>query len=153
MKKKLALAVLLIGLALQLVPAPAAENPPSDPSRSFSAVMHPPAEVESILRRACYDCHSNETKWPWYSYVAPVSWSVREHVVKGRKNINFSEWLKPGQVKFTAWSDLEEIAQSISDETMPIKGYDVMHPEAKLTAAERELVAKWADNAIGQPVP
>jgi hypothetical protein len=153
MRKKLALLALTVFLALQLVPAPAAGNPPSDPNRAFHTVMQPPPEVLSILRRACYDCHSNETKWPWYAFVAPVSWPVRDHVVKGRKHLNFSEWLKPGEKQFTTWSDLEEIAQTVADKSMPLEGYDLMHPEAKLTPAERKLISQWADSAIGVPRP
>ena len=153
MRKKLALLALTAFLAIQLVPAPAADNPPSDPNRAFHTVMQPPPDVHAILRRACYDCHSNETKWPWYAYVAPVSWPVRDHVLKGRKHLNFSEWLKPGEKQFTSWSDLEEIAQSVADQSMPLPGYDLMHPEAKLTPAERETVSRWADAAIGVPRP
>jgi hypothetical protein len=151
MKKKILLTIPLLAIALQFVPAPAKTNPPADPARSFDTVMKPPPEVRDILRRACYDCHSNETKWPWYADIAPVSWPVRKHVVDGRRHLNFSQWLKAGETKYTAWSDFEEIGISVLDKSMPIPGYDLMHPEAKLTQAERELVAKWVDTAIGAP--
>ncbi len=151
MKKKLLLAMGVVAVAMQLVPAPAKTNPPVDPARSFEAVMKPPAEVVQILRRACYDCHSNETQWPWYADIAPVSWPVRKHVVDGRRHLNFSEWLKAGETKFTDWSDFEGIGIAISDKSMPLPGYDLMHPEAKLTAAERDLVAKWVDAALSAP--
>lgn len=151
MKKKFLLTLPLLAIALQFVPAPAKTNPPADPARSFDTVMKPPPEVRDILRRACYDCHSNETKWPWYADIAPVSWPVRKHVVDGRRHLNFSQWLKAGETKYTAWSDFEEIGISVLDKSMPIPGYDLMHPEAKLTQAERELVAKWVDTAIGAP--
>jgi uncharacterized membrane protein len=151
MKKKILLTIPLLAIALQFVPAPAKTNPPVDPTRSFDTVMKPPPEVRDILRRACYDCHSDETKWPWYADVAPVSWPVRKHVVDGRRHLNFSQWLKAGETKYTAWSDFEEIGISVLDKSMPIPGYDLMHPEAKLTQAERELIAKWVDMAIGAP--
>jgi uncharacterized membrane protein len=151
MKKKILLTIPLLAIALQFVPAPAKTNPPVDPTRSFDTVMKPPPEVRDILRRACYDCHSDETKWPWYADVAPVSWPVRKHVVDGRRHLNFSQWLKAGETKYTAWSDFEEIGISVLDKSMPIPGYDLMHPEAKLTQAERELIAKWVDTAIGAP--
>jgi uncharacterized membrane protein len=151
MKKKILLTIPLLAIALQFVPAPAKTNPPVDPTRSFDTVMKPPPEVRDILRRACYDCHSDETKWPWYADVAPVSWPVRKHVVDGRRHLNFSQWLKAGETKYTTWSDFEEIGISVLDKSMPIPGYDLMHPEAKLTQAERELIAKWVDTAIGAP--
>ena len=151
MKKKFLLTLPLLAIALQFVPAPAKTNPPVDPTRSFDTVMKPPPEVRDILRRACYDCHSDETKWPWYADVAPVSWPVRKHVVDGRRHLNFSQWLKPGETKYSSWSEFEEIGISVLDKRMPIPGYDLMHPEAKLTQAERETIAKWVDGAIGAP--
>ena len=151
MKKKFLLTIPLLAIALQFVPAPAKTNPPVDPTRSFDTVMKPPPEVRDILRRACYDCHSDETKWPWYADVAPVSWPVRKHVVDGRRHLNFSQWLKPGETKYSSWSEFEEIGISVLDKRMPIPGYDLMHPEAKLTQAERETIAKWVDGAIGAP--
>ena len=151
MRKKILIVIPVLAILIQLFPAPAKTNPPIDPSRGFSSVMKPPPEVQALLKRACYDCHSNETNWPWYANIAPVSWPVRQHVVDGRKHINFSEWLRPGETTFTRWSELEEIAQAVMDQSMPIPGYDLMHPEAKLTTAEREAIAKWADGAIGGP--
>jgi hypothetical protein len=151
MKKKFLLTLPLLAIALQFVPAPAKTNPPVDPARSFDTVMKPPPEVRDILRRACYDCHSDETKWPWYADIAPVSWPVRKHVVDGRRHLNFSQWLKPGETKYSSWSEFEEIGISVLDKRMPIPGYDLMHPEAKLTQAERETIAKWVDGAIGAP--
>lgn len=151
MKKKILLALPALAILIQFVPAPAKTNPPVDPARTFAAVMKPPAEVQAVLQRACADCHSNETKWPWYADVAPFSWPVRKHVIDGRKHLNFSEWLKPGETVFSNWSDLEDIGKSVQDKSMPLFGYDWMHAEAKLTAAERELLVKWADSAIGGP--
>src|SRR6185436_12929985 len=79
------IAVALAFLALQLVPVERT-NPP------LKAPLQAPAPVDAILRRACYDCHSNESRWPWYGYVAPVSWLVADDVKQGRKHLNFSDW-------------------------------------------------------------
>lgn len=149
MKKKLLLALPALLLVLQLLPARAKTNPPTDPARAFPAVMKPPADVEALLRRACYDCHSNDTRWPWYADFAPVSFPVRNHVIDGRKHLNFSEWLKPGETSFTRWSDLEDLGKAVADKSMPLFGYDWMHPEARLSQAERDRIAQWADSAIG----
>ena len=151
MKKKLLLASPVVAVAIQLIPAPAKTNPPIDPARTFATVMKPPPDVQAVLQRACADCHSNETKWPWYADIAPISWPVRKHVVDGRKHLNLSEWLKPGETKFSDWSQLEDIGKAVLDKSMPLYGYDWMHAEAKLTAVEREAIAKWADSAIGGP--
>jgi hypothetical protein len=113
--------------------------------------MKPPPDVQAILQRACADCHSNDTKWPWYADVAPISWPVRKHVLDGRRHLNFSEWLKPGETTFSSWSDLEDLGKAVAAKSMPLFGYDWMHAEAKLTPAERDRIKKWADSAIGGP--
>jgi len=141
MKKKIVLGLAAFGVLIQLLPAPAKTNPPTDPARTFAATMKPPAAVQNIFNRACRDCHSNETQWPWYANVAPVSWPVRNHVNEGRKHLNFSEWLND-------WSTLEDICKSVRENTMPLPYYDWMHPEAKLTPAERASVCEWVDSKL-----
>jgi hypothetical protein len=148
MKKKLFLSLPVVAIVIQFLPAPAKSNPPVDPARTFKAVMKPPAEVDAIVQRACMDCHSNETKWPWYADVAPVSWPVRHHVEDGRRHLNFSEWLKPGEANFSDWNTLEDICATVRDKTMPLPRYDWMHPEAKLTDADRQAVCGWVDRAF-----
>lgn len=148
MKKKLLLAIPILAIVIQFLPAPAKTNPPVDPARTLQAVMKPPAAVAGILERACADCHSNETRWPWYANVAPVSWPVRRHVEDGRKHVNFSEWLKPGDTNFTDWNTLEDICESVKSGEMPLAGYDWLHPEAKLTDADRQAVCAWVDQAF-----
>ncbi len=100
-----------------------------------------PPEVAEILRRACYDCHSHETDWRWYSYIAPVSWWVADHVEHGRSDLNFSDW---------PMFDFEAIEQSMSDideqleqDEMPLKSYLIMHPEARLTEDEKTIIRRW----------
>src|SRR6516162_4122750 len=75
---------------------PERTNPLSDPAASFEAVAKPSSEVIASLKRACYDCHSNQTVWPWYSNLAPVSWLIASDVKQGRAHLNFSEWTRPG---------------------------------------------------------
>ena len=75
---------------------PERANPSTDASASFEAVAKPSPEVVASLKRACYDCHSNQTVWPWYSNVAPVSWLIANDVKEGRAHLNFSEWTRPG---------------------------------------------------------
>ena len=101
-----------------------------------------PAEIQAILRRACYDCHSNETIWPWYSHIAPASLLLARDVKEGRREVNFSTWEKYDTRRKTR--KLKEITDELKKGEMPPWYYLPLHPEAKLSAAERELIVKWA---------
>lgn len=99
-------------------------------------------EVKLILKDACYDCHSNETKWPWYSKVAPISFFVSNHVVEGREHLNFSTWgdmytPKQNEYKREIWEEIEKGG-------MPLSNYTWLHPKAKLTIEQRQVIKKWA---------
>jgi hypothetical protein len=98
-------------------------------------------EVTIILKTACYDCHSNQTHLPWYSYVAPVSWLVAKDVNKGRKELNFSEWTTYPKRRLI--KKLEEMGEEVNDEKMPLPIYTVMHGDAKLSAEQRKLLVEW----------
>lgn len=100
-----------------------------------------PVEVTAVLERACYDCHSNETVWPAYSYVAPVSWLVARDVHEGREHLNYSEWNR-----YSAEEKLElmeETREEIAEGEMPMRAYLVLHPEAKLSAEDRTALRAW----------
>ncbi len=104
-----------------------------------------PADVVAVLERACYDCHSNETVWPAYSRVAPVSWLVAYDVHEGREAVNYSTWGRysaEDRAKFRkeTWEEVEE-------GEMPLKLYPLLHPDARLTDADRELLRAWAAGA------
>jgi hypothetical protein len=134
-------AVALFGLVQCFNPPRA--NPPVVPGRDLLATNPPPPEVAALLRHACYDCHSNETKWPWYSRVAPVSWLVANDVVHGRERLNFSEW--PRELPDRAARRLERISENVEYKDMPPAKYTLMHPEARLTAGQRQQLMQWAD--------
>ncbi len=100
------------------------------------------SEPAQVLVRACGNCHSNHTDWPWYSHVAPVSWWVERHVREGRERLDFSEW-----ETYSPWQrrdKLESICGLISTGRMPPRLYNSMHPEAKLTEMEKRAVCAWA---------
>ena len=103
-----------------------------------------PESVENILRTSCYDCHSNETKYPWYSYIAPVSWLVVRDIKVGRDEINFSEW--ESQSKMDKAKNIDKIIDEVSDEQMPMPIYTLIHTDAKLNAEDRQQLVDWADN-------
>ncbi len=106
---------------------------------------HPdfPENVKTILKNACLDCHSNNTNYPWYDKIAPVSWMVNKHVKDGKKQLNFTEWNEFD--KFQKINVLEDIRQELEQETMPLKPYVMMHKEAKLTDENKKLMYAWID--------
>ena len=98
--------------------------------------------MAEVLERACYDCHSHETDWPWYSYVAPVSWWVVEHVDHGRGDMNFSDW---PVLDFEEQEHLfRDIDEQIAEDKMPLKNYRILHSEARLSEKEKEALRGWA---------
>jgi hypothetical protein len=132
--------VLLAGM---LLINPRLTNPPVIPGRDLLASNRPPVEIVSILRNACYDCHSDETKWPWYGRVAPVSWWLVDHVEAGRKRLNFSNW--PHDDARRASRRWRSMGEAVYDGEMPLPSYVRGHPEARLTMKEREAFAEFAE--------
>lgn len=113
-----------------------------------SVVDEPPwdsPETRELAKRACFDCHSNETEWPWYSYIAPFSEVQRNHVIKGREVLNFSEWT--GQEQAAA----EEAIETISKGQMPLPYYVILHPEADLSDAEKGALINGLIATYGDP--
>jgi hypothetical protein len=104
-----------------------------------------PAPVHAVLRRACYDCHSNETAWPWYSRVAPVSWLLARDVHGGRRELNFSSWGAYGAKRRA--KKLNETLEEVRNGNMPPWYYVLMHPQAKLADADRAAIKTWAHEA------
>ena len=129
------LAVAIVLVLIQLIPADRT-NPP------VRIDVDAPDEVKEILRRACYDCHSHETRWPWYSRVAPVSWWIADHVEHGRGDLNFSEW--PALDFYAQELAFKDIEEQITKGEMPLRNYTILHPEARLTDDERETILRWA---------
>ncbi|MDA3860574.1 MAG: heme-binding domain-containing protein [Melioribacteraceae bacterium] len=123
-------------LLIQFVPVNR-ENPPIDENLTLTA----PPQIKSILKNSCYDCHSNETEWPFYSYIAPVSWLVSRDVKFGREDLNFSEWNKMTESKRN--HKKEEIVEEISRDTMPMPIYLITHPSASLSNEEKLLLKNW----------
>lgn len=136
-----AIALGVIFATLQLV-RPARTNPPVDQSRTLQAHAHVPPEVASILDRSCNDCHSHQTRWPWYSNVAPISWFVINHVNEGRDEMNFSDWAqyseddRPGLLK--------KICREVQSGAMPLKSYLRLHHEAELSQEDVKKLCDWA---------
>lgn len=102
-----------------------------------------PDDVQQVFKNACFDCHTNNTKYLWYHNISPVSWMVNQHVIDGKDELNFSEW---GEMDdYDRIGAVEDIRQEIERKTMPLESYIVMHKEAKLSDEERAAVFAWLD--------
>lgn len=121
-------------------------NPPVVAENDILNHTNAPADISVMMKAACYDCHSNETKYPWYMDIAPISWWTKGHVNNARESLNYSEWVKfSGDVKK---HKLEESALKVRKKWMPITSYLLAHPEAKLSEEEREKLAKWFESLM-----
>lgn len=145
MKKVMKFLLMIVIVALivvQFVPVDHS-NPPTDDGMRIAA----PAPVMAILERACFDCHSHETVWPWYSRIAPASWLLEHDVLEGRDHMNLSEW--------GAWSDdrrahkAEEMVEEIEDGEMPPWFYTPLHSEAKVSPEDLKVLEAWAKSLPG----
>ena len=126
-------ALAAVFLLLQLVPyGHAHDNPPVVAEPNWDS-----SQTRQLATQACFDCHSNETVWPWYSNVAPISWLVQHDVVEGRERLNFSNW---GQSTGEG-EETEEMGETVLEGEMPMRNYLITHPEARLTDFQRAALA------------
>lgn len=133
--RKILVAIVILLFAIQLVPV-SRTNPP------VTGEIEIPGETRALLERSCYDCHSNETAWPWYSRIAPASWLVARDVARGRDELNFSEWgdYSVGRREHK----LEEVEEMVEIGKMPLRIYLPLHPDARLSEDERRDLIEWA---------
>jgi hypothetical protein len=111
----------------------------------LAATAHPPASVVATLDRACGDCHTNDTRWPWYANVAPISWWIIDHVNEGRRRLSFSNWGDsdtPRRLK-----ELDEICRRVERNNMPLESYLLMHRDAELSDQDRQAICDWTRTA------
>jgi hypothetical protein len=129
--------IAVIALLIQLIPLPGrGNNPPVVSEPNWDS-----PQTRDLVKRACFDCHSNESVWPWYSYVAPVSWLIYNDVMEARSKVNFSEWDTHHRVA-------EEIISEIQEGGMPPSQYLLLHPDARLTDAEKQQLITGITNSI-----
>ncbi len=130
---------------------PPRTNPPVVPGHDLLASNAPPEHIAGILRAACYDCHSSETRWPWYSHVAPVSWWLVDHINDARKQLNFSDW--PHNDARRAARKWRRVSDEVSSGDMPLRSYTWIHAAARLSPAQRDELAKWAGQQAARLQP
>lgn len=143
--KKIVLWSLVAFAMIQFIPTDKT-NKPIDRSLNFIEVQKTPPKVVTLLKNACYDCHSNETVYPKYAYIAPFSWSVKDHINEGREHLNFSVWnsynndLKKNM--------LEHSVQTLQNKSMPMPAYIIYHEKANLSEAERTVLINYFEELL-----
>jgi hypothetical protein len=138
--KRILLILGIIFLLMQLFPVDRSIPENTDPKKDFFALVQAEPEMMERIKASCYDCHSHESTYPWYAYVAPFSWIIQDHVNEGREHLNFSLWADYSQKE--QMHKLEEAVEEVEKGEMPLKGYLTYHKEARFDLDERqELLA------------
>jgi len=135
--KGMLVSLAVVFVMIQLIPVSRLNPPETGP-------LDAPGATLGLLKRACYDCHSNETRWHWYSYIAPASWLVSRHVSEARRRLNFSDWEAYASDPDTAAHKLAEIAAQVANQKMAPWYYRAIHREARLNFVERATLIRWA---------
>lgn len=140
--KKVFLGMVVVFILIQMI------RPNKNDSRNsindITTELEVPEEIKTILKTSCSDCHSNYTKYPWYSEIAPISWWMGGHIKKGKKHFNYSEWTAyNADQKKHIIKDLKEVLEA---KKMPLKSYLLMHKEAKLTSEQYQLLLNWVNS-------
>ena len=142
--RKFLLAILIGFVAIQFV-QPARNTNGQVLATDITKVVFVPDSVQMLLKIACYDCHSNKTNYPFYAYVQPIGWLLNSHIQEGKKQLNFSDF---GAIsKRRQESKLKSITSQIKDEAMPLPAYTILHKNAILAQAEKDLIIHWANTA------
>lgn len=141
--KKIAWGLLIILVLLQFIPRSvnkSEKTTPADIANNYQV----PVQVQSLLKNSCYDCHSNNTRYPWYAYLQPFRLLLDQHVRDGKAELNFSEY--GSYSKKRQFNKLRSIGESLEKGTMPLKSYGIMHADARITEAEKAVVLKWVED-------
>ncbi|HUR66805.1 MAG TPA: heme-binding domain-containing protein [Chitinophagaceae bacterium] len=145
MFRKIMLVLLVALIVIQFIHPK--KNRSEGPQPNFIGNVYPiPADAKAVLAKACFDCHSNNTRYPWYTNIQPVHWWLDKHIVKGKKAINFDEYThKPLRYQY---HKLEETVEMIKDEKMPIKSYKWTHKDARLNETDKNALITWANGTM-----
>jgi hypothetical protein len=142
--KKIALALLVVLIVMQFI-RPDKNLQEGDVIADFRTETKPTQEVEAILERACFDCHTNNTKYPWYAEVAPVSYWLADHVNEGKGHLNLSEWTSYNVKRKD--HKLEELGEEVEKKHMPLDSYLWVHDEAVLSESDMQIIVDWVNRA------
>ena len=147
MIKKIFLGLAVAFIAIQFI-RPAKNVSPAIGPNDITAKVTVPADVQRVLAKACYDCHSDNTRYPWYAQVQPVGWWLASHIHDGKRHLNFSEF--GAYDAKTAPRRLHGVARTVNRGVMPLHSYLWIHHDAVLTEAEKKLLTDWAEAAQTQ---
>ncbi len=138
--KTIVLALLVVFIGIQFIPT---ERNQSEivPEADFLLVNNTPEKIGNLLQVSCYDCHSNNTKYPWYNKIQPIAWFLEDHIIEGKKELNFSEWDDYSNRRKK--SKLKSIISQIRDDEMPLFSYTIIHGDAKFSESEKKLVMDY----------
>ena len=140
-KKKILLAVLVLFLAIQFI-QPSHNTSGELLATDITKKLNIPDKILDIFKNSCYDCHSNDTRYPWYVYIQPMGWIMANHIKEGKENLNFSDF---GSYSLRKQANkLRAIETSVKDGSMPISSYTIMHTDAKLSAENKNMIIAWA---------
>ncbi|MCD6173411.1 MAG: heme-binding domain-containing protein [Sulfurimonas sp.] len=146
MLKKIIIGIVLVLVLIQFIPLEK-----TNPKIDKTIALHTDKNIMKILKKSCYDCHSNETKWSIYSDIAPLSFSVLSHVNDGRKALNFSKWknikLSIKKARF------KRAIKTVNNEMMPLSSYLMFHEEAKMSKEDRKILVKWFEKELSLIAP
>jgi len=140
MLKKILYALLLIVIIIQFY-RPEKNISTEIPITDFLTVTKANDDISSLIKSSCYDCHSNNTKYPWYAEVSPLSWWISGHVDHGKEELNFSEWSTYSEKRKS--KKLKEMIEEVEERKMPLDSYLPMHPEAKLSDQQIDQLVNW----------
>jgi hypothetical protein len=145
MRKKLGSALIVLAVALVAIQfvGPARTNPAIDPSVALATTAQLTPEAAAIIDRSCRDCHSNDTRWPWYSRVAPMSWGVIDHVSEGRRHLNFSKWGEYDPEDLRGF--LKDMCALAQKRDMPMPSYTWIHRDARLGDQDIAALCAWTE--------
>jgi hypothetical protein len=138
--KIIALVLLVVFVGIQFVPT---ERNQSDvvPKTDFIVANNPPKDISNLLKTSCYDCHSNNTDYPWYNKIQPASWFMERHIRKGKSELNFNEWNEYSNRRKN--SKLKSIINQIKDDEMPLSSYTLIHKDAILSKTEKTFLINY----------
>lgn len=139
-KKKILLAILIVFVGIQLI-RPAPNKSEQMLGTDIAKMYNVPDSVQVVLKTACYDCHSDNTRYPWYVMIQPIGWMMARHIKNGKENLNFSEFGSYSKRKQA--NKFRAIATSIKEGSMPLSSYTTMHADAKLSEANKKLITDW----------
>ncbi|KIA94730.1 MULTISPECIES: heme-binding domain-containing protein [Pedobacter] len=142
--KKIFLGLLVIFLLMQIL-QPARNKSAQVMPQDISTLVPVPDDVQGILKKSCYDCHSNNTEYPWYAYVQPLHWYLNSHIRSGKEELNFNEFA--GYTLRRRQNKLRAIENSLKDGTMPLSSYIMIHRNAILDPREKSILIKWVQDS------